>query len=267
MPIYPALALLLGSAMSGYTRSVRWGTKAVGVISAAALAAIIALLFMVRGVGTPGDISNALQQHPEAYTLSLGHLGDLTVNSFAYLRASLVVAGLGLLAGAVGVWRFSFHRAVLAIAMMMVLFLHASRMALVVFDPYLSSRPLAEALSQAPKGELIVDGPYYSFSSVFFYANRNALLLNGRSNNLEYGSYAPGAPDVFIDDARFTQLWSSPVLYYLVTDATQLSRLRTLVGSARLVPVAASGGKFLFTNTLAGQPLSRSGAAHRIEGL
>jgi 4-amino-4-deoxy-L-arabinose transferase-like glycosyltransferase len=252
MPIYPALALLLGSAMSGYTRWVRLGTKVLGAISVAALLAIAALLFMVRGVPTPGDISNALQQHPEAYTLSLGHLGDLTVRSFAYLRAPLIVAGLGFLAGAIGVWRFSFHRAVLATALMMGFFLHASRMALVVFDPYLSSRPLAEALRNAPNGALIIDGPYYPFSSVFFYANRTALLLNGRVNNLEYGSYAPGAPAVFIDDTRFTQLWSSPDRYYLVADDTQLPRLRNLVGNANLLPVAASGGKFLFTNPLAG---------------
>jgi len=253
MPIYPALALLLGSAMSAYTRWVRLGTKALGVISAAALLAIAALLFMVRGIPTPGDISSALQQHPDAYTLSLGHLGDLTVRSFAYLRAPLMVAGLGFLVAALCVWRFSFHRAVLAVALMMAFFLHASRMALVVFDPYLSSRPLAEALSHAPNGTLIVDGPYYPFSSIFFYANRNALLLNGRVNNLEYGSYAPGAPAVFIDDARFTQLWSSAARYYLVADDTQLPRLRALVGRANLLPVAASGGKFLFTNTLAGQ--------------
>lgn len=267
LPIYPALALLLGAAMSGYTRSVRWGTKAVGVISASAFLAIVTLLFMVRGVGTPGDISNALQQHPEAYTLSLGHLGDLTIKSFAYLRAPLAVAGLGFLVGAIGVWRFSFHRAALAVALMMVLFLHASRMALVVFDPYLSSRPLAEVLNHAPQGELIVDGQYYSFSSVFFYSHRNALLLNGRVNNLEYGSYAPGSPDIFIDDGKFTQLWSSPARYYLVTDETQLSRLRALVGSAKLVPVAASGGKFLFTNTFAGEALLLSGAVDRTEAL
>ncbi len=253
MPIYPALALLLGSAMAGYTRWVRLGTRVIGIISVAALLAIAALLFMVWGIPTPGDISQALQQHPEAYTLSLGHLGDLTVRSFAYLRAPLILAGLGFLAGAIGVWRFSFHRAVLALALMMVCFLHASRMALVVFDPYLSSRPLAEALRKAPGGTLIVDGPYYSFSSVFFYANRTALLLNGRVNNLEYGSYAPGAPDVFIDDAKFIQLWSSSDRYYLVADDTQLPRLRSLVGSADLLPVAASGGKFLFTNNLAGQ--------------
>ena len=48
-----------------------------------------------------------------------------------------------------------------------------------------------------------MDDQYYTFSSVFFYTNRRALLLNGRVNNLEYGSYAPDAPqDVFIDDAR-----------------------------------------------------------------
>ena len=74
---------------------------------------------------------------------------------------------------------------------MMVLFLHAARLAMVVFDPYLSSRPLAEALLKAPPGELIEDNAYYTFSSVFFYANRRGLLLNGRQTNLEYGSYAP----------------------------------------------------------------------------
>ena len=47
-----------------------------------------------------------------------------------------------------------------------------------------------------------MDDQYYTFSSIFFYTNRTALLLNGRNNNLEYGSYAPGAPNVFINDAQ-----------------------------------------------------------------
>jgi hypothetical protein len=81
-----------------------------------------------------------------------------------------------------------------AFTAMMVLFFHAARMALVAWDPYMSSRPLAEALLKAPPGELIVDDQYYTFSSVFFYTNRRALLLNGRVNNLVYGSYAPDAP-------------------------------------------------------------------------
>jgi hypothetical protein len=95
-----------------------------------------------------------------------------------------------------------------------------------------------------------VDGAYYPFSSVLFYSNKNALLLNGRVNNLEYGSYAPNAPHVFIDDAEFIRAWSGTIRYYLVTDRSGLARLSALVGPARLHQIAESGGKFLFTNGL-----------------
>jgi hypothetical protein len=131
---------------------------------------------------------------------------------------------------------------------MMVLFFHAARIALVVFDPYMGSRPLAQALLDAPPGKLIVDDQYYTFSSVFFYTNRRALLLNGRVNNLVYGSYAPDAPqDVFIADSDFARLWASPARYYLVAEAPQVTRLSKLAGN-RLFPVKESGGKYLFTN-------------------
>jgi 4-amino-4-deoxy-L-arabinose transferase-like glycosyltransferase len=254
MPMYPALALLLGCTMDNEGKEregklVTVGSRVIAVISGAAAVAIAAILFQVRNVPAVGDISRALQQQQlESYTLSLGHMGDLTLQSFAYLRAPLVLAGVAFLVGAVGAW-FKGRRAFLALAVMMVLFLHASRMALVVFDPYLSSRPLAEALLHVPEGQLIVDGPYYPFSSVLFYSNKRALLLNGRMNNLEYGSYAPGSPPVFIDDAQFVKDWGK-IRCYLVTDHTGLPRLSALVGSDHLHQVAESGGKFLFTNGL-----------------
>jgi hypothetical protein len=131
---------------------------------------------------------------------------------------------------------------------MMVLFLEAARLAMVTFDPYLSSRPLAAALMNVPPGQLIVDNQYYTFSSVFFYTNRRALLLNGRVNNLEYGSYAPGAVDVFIDDKRFAELWRSEETYYVVVERPAVSRIQSLTGQSALHTVASSGGKFLFTN-------------------
>lgn len=251
MPMYSALALLLGCAMDREGKLITAGSRTMAFISTAAVAAIGAILFAVRHVPAIGDISSALQQHPESYTLSLGHMGDLTLQSFAYLRAPLVLAGVAFLIGAAGAW-LRGRRAFLALAAMMVLFLHASRMALVTFDPYLSSRPLAEALVHAPQGDLIVDGAYYPFSSVMFYSNRNALLLNGRKNNLEYGSYAPGAPAVFINDAEFIRLWSGTIRYYLLADNSGLARLSALVGPARLHQLAESGGKFLFTNGLSG---------------
>lgn len=267
LPIYPSLALLLGCAIAsgqdqdqdqdegllvtGYgTGSVKWlnrGRIAVAWVAAAAAVVIAGLLIAVRNVPAPGDISRVLQQNPSAYTLSLGHLGDLTIQAFAYLRAPLALAGLAFLVGAAGSWLLSGRRAVLAQAAMMVLFFHASRMALTVFDPYLGSRPLAEALTKAPQGRLIVDGAYYPYSSVLFYADRTALLLNGRKNNLEYGSLAPGSPAVFIGDQEFAQLWTQSERCYLITDGLQLDRVRKLVGSANLKTVAESGGKLLLT--------------------
>ncbi len=252
MPIYPALALLLGCAMDDEGKVITFGSRTIAVISTVAVAVIGAVLFAVRHVPATGDISSALQQHPESYTLSLGHMGDLTLQSFAYLRAPLILAEVAFLVGAAGGW-LRGRRAFIVLAAMMVLFLHASRMALVVFDPYLSSRPIAEALLRAPSGQLIVDGAYYPFSSIMFYSNKSALLLNGRVNNLEYGSYAPNSPPVFINDAAFIRLWSGTIRYYLVTDSSGLARLSALAGSAGFHQVAESGGKFLFTNGLSGE--------------
>jgi hypothetical protein len=93
-----------------------------------------------------------------------------------------------------------------------------------------------------------VDRRYYTFSSIFFYTNRTALLLNGRSNNFVYGSYAPGAPPVFIDDAEFTRLWTGSARYYIFATDGALPRLRSLVGSPAIHVAAQSGGKSLLTN-------------------
>ena len=136
---------------------------------------------------------------------------------------------------------------------MMVLFFHAARLALVVFDPYLASRPLAEALNRAPHGRLILDDQYYTFSSVVFYAEayhrERLLLLNGRVNNLQYGSYAPDAPrDVFIDDNGFRERWRSADLFYICVEEPRVKALRALVGQDALHQVAESGGKFVFAN-------------------
>jgi 4-amino-4-deoxy-L-arabinose transferase-like glycosyltransferase len=250
MPVYPALALLLGSAIASRDSWLKGGTKTLAVICSVAAVAIGAILWMVRGAPTPGDISVALnQQKPDAYTLSVAHMADLTLSAFAYLRLPLAVAGIAVLIGAVGCWRRRAGTPVAALTAMMVLFFHAARLALVTFDPYLSTRPLADALVAAPPGKLIVDDQYYTFSSVFFYSNRRAMLLNGRVNNLVYGSYAPDAPqDVFIDDPEFQRLWREPQRYYLTAEGPQLPRFERLVGKDALHVVAARGGKYLFTN-------------------
>lgn len=248
MPCYPALALLLGSALASDKAWIGKGRRILTVVCVVAAAIIFTILWLVRSLPTPGDIASALTQNPELYTLSLGHMADLTLGAFAYLRLPLFMAGIAFLVGLGGLLRFRGRPSHLAVALMMVLFFHAARVALVAFDPYLASRPLAEALRQAPPGKVIFDNQYYTFSSVFFYANTRGLLLNGRVNNLEYGSYAPGAPQVFIDDTRFAELWRSQDLYYLLIEKPSVQRVASLVGEASLHLVKESGGKYLFAN-------------------
>jgi 4-amino-4-deoxy-L-arabinose transferase-like glycosyltransferase len=248
MPCYPALALLLGAAMATQGDWIRRGTRVLSGIAACVGLITLALFVLTRDVAAPGDISQALSKHPGAYTLSLGHMQDLTLSSFAYLRTPLLVATIAFCIGSFATWKWSGQRAFLAAALMMVLFFHAARLALAVFDPYLSSRPLAEALLRSPEGTLIVDHHYYTFSSIFFYTNRTALLRNGRFNNLEYGAAAPDAPDVFINDAQFKELWLKPERSYIVASQNVVPQLESLVGAEHLSLVMASGGKVLLTN-------------------
>lgn len=248
MPCYPALALLLGSAMAAGGSWIRYGTRVLCGIFTLAAAAVLTLYFLAWNLPAPGDISSALSSNPGAYKLSLGHMEDLTIASFAYLRLPLIVAAIAFLLGAAGTFRARGQRAFLAVALMAILFFQAARIAMASFDPYLSSRPLAEALRHAPPGKLIVDHHYYTFSSIFFYTNQSALLLNGRFNNLVYGSYAPGAPNVFIDDEQWKMFWLQPDRCYLVITQEAAQRLKQLVEPQLLTIVAQSGGKLLLTN-------------------
>jgi 4-amino-4-deoxy-L-arabinose transferase-like glycosyltransferase len=250
MPIYPALALLVGSVLSSGGRWVRAGTYVLLATCTILFAVLSLILLSVWHIPVHGDIYQALTQNPEAYTLSLGHIRDLTLNAFAYLKLPLGLAAIafGGCALALAFSRTNVRRTVLVVAASMIVFFQAARIALVRFDSYLGSYPLAERLQQSPPGQLIEADSYYAFSSVFFYTNRTALLLNGRHNNLEYGSYAPGAPRVFIDDDKFMSLWQGESRCYLLAYGAEMPHLKQLVGRTNLHVVAENAGNYLLTN-------------------
>lgn len=250
MPIYPAVALLVGSVLSEKGRRVSISSKILAAIFASLAIVLAGILLMVWHKPAPGNIAAALTQHPELYTLSLGHIRDLTLSAFAYLRLPLGLAAIAFGAGAVGLAasRNSIPRAAFVVAVAMIVFFQASRIALVRFQDYLGSYPLAQSLQQSPPGQLIEADAYYAFSSVFFYTGRTALLWNGRENNLEYGSYAPGAPQVFIDDSGFANRWKEAGRYYLLTYGSDLPHLRDVVAPSTFYVVKENAGNYLLTN-------------------
>jgi hypothetical protein len=66
--------------------------------------------------------------------------------------------------------------------------------------------------------------------------------------NLIYGSYAPGAPNVFLDDPQLAGLWRGAQREYLLLPEEELPHLQGLVDSHNVVILASSGGKLLVTN-------------------
>ena len=88
----------------------------------------------------------------------------------------------------------------------------------------------------------------FRWSAYLPAAARLGLLLNGRKMNLEYGSNAPDAPNVFLPDADFAEVWHRRDRFYLLVEGRPLARIRKLVPRADLDTVSGSGGKFLLTN-------------------
>ena len=66
--------------------------------------------------------------------------------------------------------------------------------------------------------------------------------------NLEYGSYAPDVPPVFINDDDFSRLWSQPERWYLALTDDDLPHVQKIVAPDHLHRIAAVGGKSLFSN-------------------
>ncbi|MDQ2711549.1 MAG: glycosyltransferase family 39 protein, partial [Acidobacteriota bacterium] len=135
MPCYPAFALLIGCGMQTCAGRRPPMLRVLAAITGAACLITAGLLVASIGMPAPGDISNALTQHPSAYTLSLGHMGDLTFESFAYLRMPLFLAAVAFAIGTAGALLRNARAAYLILALMMVVFLHAARLAMVAFDP------------------------------------------------------------------------------------------------------------------------------------
>ncbi|MCU1312783.1 MAG: glycosyl transferase, family 39 [Acidobacteriaceae bacterium] len=248
LPIYPAAAILIANSMArqrGYSAFTR---GCLAALFSCALLTCTTLLVKTAAMPASGDISAALTQNPSLYTLSLGHMGDLTLHAFAYLRTPLMIVAVSMLIavpGMLAVRSLAPGTAVLCLSMLV--FLQGARLALVTFDPYLGSKPLADALIHAPPGVLVEGDAYYAFSSVFFYTNRQALLWRGQVDNLEYGSNAPDAPRVFIGDARLKDLWSSEPRVYLLASRTDLPLLNNILGAHRTV-LAKCGEHYLLVN-------------------
>lgn len=275
LPAIPALAILCGRVLSDLERrwsgrrlaefvsvdespfllsSARAGAWVLFGLGLVALAASFWVLWIIKGVTLNGDISSALTRNPRYYALSLGHIFDLTPRSFAALRAPVLGAGLALGIGGAVLLVFFLRRAVMAsavtLALMMSVLYYWAHSSMKVFEPYLSSKPVADDILKTLKpGELIViDGRYDSGSTLNFYTGQPVYMLNNRTSNLEFGSYLPGAPFRFFDDDTFKEAWSGEARIYLDTDVAEVDHVKQLLSPMPTYEFTAHGNKVVLSN-------------------
>lgn len=261
MPAYPAFALLIGAAL--VKAEMRWqqGGKlllntsqiALACFGVAVFAAGALAVWMTRHISAEGDIAATLTRNPGAYALSLGHVLDLTPSSLAKLRVPVIGTALTFLVGSVAAMILRFrgkHTASnISLALMMAAFFFFAHMSLATFGPYLSSRALAEAIDRKYKqgDTIVINGEYEGGSSVNFYTRKMVYILNGRSANLEYGSYFGDAPKIFLNNEALAQLWGGSNRVFLFTDSDELDNVNSATGGT-VYPFAESGGKLVVTN-------------------
>jgi len=262
MPSYPAFALLIGCALAKAEGRLRAGSResllnatqiALACMGLLVFAGGAAAFWMTRHIAVEGDIAATLTRNPEAYALSLGHVLDLTGGTFAELRVPVVGTALTFLLGMIAALvlrrRGNHSASNVSLALMMAAFFFFAHMSLSAFEPYLSSRALAEAIDReyTPGDVIVINGEYEGGSSINFYTRKMVFILNGRSANLEYGSYFEDAPRIFIDDEELAKMWNGSGRVFLFTESSKLDELTRAAGGS-VYRLAESGGKLILTN-------------------
>ena len=260
---WPAMALLVGVGLERAERErSRWLPRlqgAVAVVGAIAAAILGALVWFSRGVQFSGDISSLLEiKDIDAYRISMETFFDLTPKAFAALRVPSVLAAVVFLVGFPLAWNFRRRArhlsANLTLAVTMACFFFIANMAFKIFEPHMSSRPLADVLMRylKPQDQVVINGEYYGACALGFYTKRQFLLFNGRYQGLEAGSYYPDVPKIFIDDQHFPEIWNGPGRVFLFAPQHQRREVLLRLPPKATYLLAEIGGKAIYIN----QPLT-----------
>ena len=130
------------------------------------------------------------------------------------------------------------------------LFFVAAHLALGRFEPYLSSKILADQIAQVsqPADEVMIYGDQAFGSSLLFYLRRPIYLVNGRTTSMWFGSTYPDAPKIYLDDAGLLTAWNSSTRVFLFVPSYQRERVDSLL-THRFV-IGESSGKIVYSNRL-----------------
>lgn len=258
-PAYFPILLLIAARVaneeeSGSRRWLLWSSGALTVICIGISAVLAAGLWNSRHLPFVADIGTVLAKpNLQAETLSMGHMLDLTGESFAALRLPAIMAAVILLIGpAVAFWlrrRGSQFAATWTTAATMAVFLIAAHIALVRFDPFLGSRSMARQIRPElqPNDRVMIYGDQSFGSSLLFYLRRPIELVNGNTTSMWWGSTYADAPHIFLDDQALLRAWISPERVFLFVPEHERAKVEALLPGPLHIASEVSG-KVILTN-------------------
>jgi 4-amino-4-deoxy-L-arabinose transferase-like glycosyltransferase len=258
-PAYFPILLLIAAKLaneeeSGSRRWLLWTSAVLAIICIAISAVLAAGLWNSRQLPFVPDIGTVLAKpNLQAETLSMGHMLDLTGESFAALRLPAILAAVIFLIGpALAFWlrrRGAQRAATWTTAATMAVFLIAAHIALVRFDPFLGSQIMARQIAPElrPTDRVMIYGDQSFGSSLLFYLRRPIELVDGNTTSMWWGSTYPDAPHIFIDDQDLLRAWKSPRRVFLFVPEYERAKVEALLPGPLHVASEASG-KVIFTN-------------------
>ncbi len=261
IPALPGVALIIGSWLSKEQSSAegsperRAGRRVVHVLmilSLLAFSVATILLWFSESVPKGMDIADILTKNPEKYALSFGHIFDLNPEAMGVFRWPMAISATALLLGSSFAWWFRRRAKAgwsnVALAVMMIVFLHCAHRGLEIFEPVLSSKAFLPAIQKyhKPGDVIVINGAYEDGSTLNFYGHYQLHVLNTRTNgNLYYGSLFPDSPNVFEDNGSFERLWNGAGRVFVWTEEDKIPFLLTY---SPAFLVTRGGGKLILTN-------------------
>lgn len=266
VPAYFPILLVLAGAVAREEeirgQDGHWLTWTATVLALAAVVAsglLIAGLWSSRHLPFEPDIGAVLAKPVGSTgTLSMGHMLQLTDASFAALRLPAIIVAIALPLGSLLALWLRFRRrhwaSTWTTAVTMAVFLIAAHIALVRFDPYLSSKNMADVLQRelrpGDRVMIYVDEPLGS--SLLFYLERPAELrpielIDGQRTSVWFGSTFPDAPKIFLSKADLLRAWHSPTRVFLFVPREHRDEVHALPLHPKYV-VIESSGKVIYSN-------------------
>jgi len=284
-PIYPAVLMLIAGALATIEESpgvrnkpaAAWLTGAqmffvmVGIAAAAVLAGG---LWQSRHLPFVADVGTLMAHRGVGdYSLATSHFFDLTGPAFAALRLPAALAAFAFFAGPLAAWRLRRHghsfESTTTVAFTMAVILIAAHIALVRFEPMLSSRAMAETINRLTaepanaNALILLYGDQSEGSSIPFYTQRPASFVHGQhwyfepdpvedpnepfGSSMIWGSDYPDAPHIFLSDEDLLRLWGTGPCHFLFVPGDFHQHVENLLG-ARLYPVQELSDKVLYTD-------------------